>query len=278
MPFCGIALLGGLLSRQSGNSIFPVALGFAVIGVFFMASFAFTFNDLQDIEHDRQSGSKSSRPIVDGSLSFRAARLLSALVAAVGLLLLYAGTSWFVLCVGLSTIPVGIAYSWRRFPLKTVPVLSSLTHLVFGTQVSIIGAWSVSRPDLTSLATGVYFGLLFAAGHLHHEVADLEVDRRSNVRTHAVRYGGKSIVRAGFSLLCISCVYFSMLAMLGIMPAILGWIQLGMFSCYMVGFFLILKGSWDPQRIKRLQKVYRIAYLAGGLLMVTAIILRSSSW
>ncbi len=242
-------------------------------GAFLLASFAFTFNDLQDLEPDRLSEEKSDRPLVSGALSARSVQVLTASVAVVGIVLLGAGTPRFALYAGLSTIPVSVAYSFRAFSSKTVPGLSSLTHLIFGIQVFVMGAWSTGEPDWISFAVGAYFGLVFAAGHLHHEVADLEADRRSGVRTCAVRFGGRPVLLAGFSLWCLSAAYFSALALLRLVPAAWGWIQLGMFACYLVGFLIVLRRGTNARRLRRLQLVYRGAYLAGGLLMVASALL-----
>jgi 4-hydroxybenzoate polyprenyltransferase len=240
-----------------------------------LTAFAFTFNDIQDIEYDRKSGSKSERPLITGALSVRSAWLTSIGFLTGGNLLLALWAPWAALCVGLSTIPVSIAYSWRTYPFKTLPALSSLIHLIFGTQAFILGAWSVGNADWTSLGIGAFFGLVFAAGHLHHEVADVEPDRRSGIKTHAVRFGPRPTLMAGFLLWCLSCVHFSGLALLHLVPAPWGWIQLGMFTCYLAGFMLIVRGRPDPNRLKTLQVIYRSAYLGGGVLMATATLLES---
>lgn len=277
LPFCGVALLGGLMNQKTSDCLFPLPLGFTVASAFFLSVFAFMFNDLQDREHDRKSGSKSNRPLVNGSLSVGAGQAISFGVAIVGIALLAIGSTWTALCLGLSTIPVGAAYSWKRLPLKTVPALSSLSHMVFGILIFTLGAWSVSELTMVPLAVGAYFGLVFAAGHLHHEVADLETDRSSGVETHAVRYGGKSTLWAGFVLWCISCAYFTALALLRVVPRALGWIQLGMFACYLIGFFIIPGRSRSPALLKRLQTVYRATYLVGGSLMVAMLLLGTGS-
>jgi 4-hydroxybenzoate polyprenyltransferase len=276
LPFCGAALLGCLwVGVDDVCRIWPTVL-LAMASALLLTAFAFTFNDIQDIEHDRISGSKSERPLVKGSLSVRSAWFISIGFLTVGNLLLALWAPWAALCVGLSTIPVSIAYSWRTCPFKTLPALSSVIHLIFGTQAFIVGAWSIGEANAASLAVGAFFGLVFAAGHLHHEVADVEADRSGGVRTHAVRYGPRPTLIAGFLLWCLSCVHFSALSLLHLGPAIWGWTQLGMFTCYLAGFFILLRGRTDPGRLGNLQTVYRIAYLSGGVLMAVAALLEPS--
>jgi len=270
-PFCGIALLGVLLGGDAEVPQYTLAMLCVVTSTFFLSAFAFTFNDLQDVEYDRQASSKSGRPLVQGSLSIGSAKFICVLMAAIGITLLVIGSSWQALAIGISTIPVSILYSWRRFPLKTTPVLSTLTHLVFGAQIFTLGAWSVSNPDPMTPVIGAYFGLVFAAGHLHHEVLDVEADRNAGVRTHAVRFGARATLLAGFLLWSLSCAHFTVLALFDIVPRMLGWIQAGMFLGYLIAFFAVLKGKHYAESLERLQKVYRGVYFTGGVLMAAAI-------
>ena len=272
IPFCGVAVFGGLLAQGTGDFSLPIPLILSSASVFFLAAFGFTFNDLQDVEHDRRSGVKSNRPLVDRSLTIRSAGILTATLAITGIVLLAIGTPWHVLCAGIITLPLSALYSWRRLPLKTIPVFPTLIHLIQGTLVFLLGAWVIAGPDPVFVLIGSYFGLLFAAGHLHHEVLDLEVDRVSGLKTHAVRFGVWPTLWAGFLLWCLSGAGFSALCLLDLIPAALGWIQLGMFSCYLIGFLVLLKRGFTQERMKFLQKLYRGAYAAGGLVMVLLLV------
>jgi 4-hydroxybenzoate polyprenyltransferase len=273
LPFCGIVLLGGLFSwRQHGWGLGSAWL-FAMAAAFFLTAATFAFNDLMDREDDRRSGLKAERPLVVGALTTRAAVILVTALAACGLVLLAAGCAWHVLAVGASMLLVGSSYSLRGAPLKAVPVLSSLAHVVFGVQTYLLGAWSVAGPDACALPVGLYFGLVFAAGHLHHEVADLDADRRAGVRTHAVRFGPRKTLVAGLLVWLLSGATFSVLALTGVVPAVTGWIQLAMLSGYLAGFLGILRGRFDPGRLRRLRTCYRLVYAAGGLAMTLALVL-----
>jgi 4-hydroxybenzoate polyprenyltransferase len=271
-PFCGVALLGHLLDGTADGCSLPASIVFAVIGSFFLASFAFVFNDLQDAEADRLSGSKPERPLVSGLFSPLVARIISIMLAATGILLLALGTGLPSLVIGLMTLPLSILYCIRIFPLKTVPVVSSLLHVVQATLIYVMGAWSTGPVDPASILIGLYFGILFAAGHLHHEVQDKEADRRTGVRTHAVRFGSGPTLWAGFFVWSLSCAYFSALMLLDIVPDSLGWIQIAMFACYLVAFFSIIPGGTNARRMRQLQKIYRTAYFLGGLAMIAALV------
>ncbi len=230
VPFFGIAFLGGLMSLEPAEVFPPTTVLFTMAGTFLLAIFTFTFNDLQDVEYDIRSGFKSDRPLVSGSVYISSVRVISVTTMVAGLALLGIGTPLPVLCVGISTVIMAVAYSWRRTSLKKVPLISSMVHLAGGTLIFVAGAWSVIQPDPLSFMIGAYFGLVFAAGHLHHEVADFKADQESGVKTNAVRFGARPILWIGFTLWCLSCAHYSVLALQGIVPPITGWIQLGMFS------------------------------------------------
>lgn len=272
VPFCGVALLGYMLNSQAGGGLSIARLGFALAGTFLLADFAFVFNDLQDMQTDRLSGSKSSRPLVSGLFSPAFSRILSVLLVCAGIVLLAIGTPRQSLLIGLSTVPLSVLYCIRTFPLKTVPVVSSLVHVTQASLVFMLGASCGNRADPAAIWTGLYFGLVFAAGHLHHEVMDAEADRSAGVRTHAVRFGKNTTLRAGFVVWCLSCVYFSVLALIGEVPAVLGWIQLAMFASYLIGFFATAPTRTRPRRMKRLRTIYRSGYLVCGLAMVLAVL------
>jgi 4-hydroxybenzoate polyprenyltransferase len=265
-PFCGVTLLGGLMARPDAAGL--VALGHAVAGVLLLASFAFAYNDLQDVEHDRRCGAKTDRCLVSGVVSVASMRWLVLGLAISPILVLAVGTPWPIVGLAVVTLILSTLYSWRPLPLKTVPGASSALHLLQGTLAFVLGAGSVAALKPTSFAVGLYFGLVFAAGHLQHEVADWHTDRLVGVRTHAVRFGPRTTLWIGFSVWSLSCAHFSAMAGLGFVPSRLAAVQLAMYAAYAIGFFSILRGNHDASSLHRLRRFYRPVYLAGGLLMV----------
>ena len=268
LPFSGVALLGGMLAQPAKLTRISSALVAAMAGVFCLALFAFVFNDLQDREADQRSGAKPARPLVSGLFSARFMWVLLFSVATAGLLALAIWTNRRVFWAGLVTIILSIAYSMKPVSLKSVPVLSSLIHVTEGTLACVVGWWAVGAANWTSVVVGCYFGLVFAAGHLHHEAADLFADRRSGTRTHAVLFGARTTLLAGLALWTLSAILFSALAFCVLNRQYLGWIQLAMFAAYLWGRAFILRGRNDPAAIKHLQAFYRLVFLSGGLIMV----------
>jgi len=79
-----------------------------------VSSAIYTFNDIIDLEQDRNHPKKSKRPLASGSVSFRAAIMLAVLSGAIGLILAFVvSKSVFGILLGYATM--NIAYSlWLK--------------------------------------------------------------------------------------------------------------------------------------------------------------------
>ena len=277
-PFAGVSLLAGLLAHSSDGGrlaskpllSWDISLLGTSFGVFCLAAFAFCFNDLQDRRADRQDPDKSLRPLVAGKLSPRAAATLAGTTALVSLSLLaiFAGTAAFGL--GLLSCALSCVYSWRRLGLKSVPIVPSIIHLLQGWLATTIGAWAVMGPHAGPIGfwLGWYFGLVFAAGHLHHEAADRATDLATGIRTHAVRYGTATAAWIGFGLWTLAAILFSALAWNKMLSPALGWLQLLMYLAYLTAFFALVASAPKRKGLLKLKRIYRTVYALGGLAMV----------
>ena len=67
-----------------------------------------------------------------------------------------------------------------------------------------------------SLLVSVYFALLFAGGHLHHELMDYEADKEVGARTAAVSMGQKKALRLYAAVFLVSAVYWLTLGLAGV--------------------------------------------------------------
>ncbi len=274
-PFGGVALLGGALFGAEGE----IGLGLLLpaLAAFGIAAFAFLFNDLQDSPHDRHSPTKAQRPLVSGALPRSVAWGVVLLLAGGSVALLVVFTSSVPLALGVALLILGLAYSWRPTAGKVIPVASSLLHLAGGTGTFVLGAWWLRPGGWQAPLVGIFFGLVFAAGHLHQEAQDAVDDRAAGVLTHAVRFGARPVLWAGFVLWCASSLHFSVLAAAELIPPILGIIQGAAFAVYAAGFYFLMRGAPSGDRIARLRRLYRVAYLTAGLAMLAVAVWSESS-
>ena len=110
----------GLLFGHSWHDpelVTRVVIAFAAFCL--MSSAIYTFNDIIDLEQDRQHPKKAQRPLAAGQVSVFAASLFTVSLAALGLVLAYAAAP-LVLVILLGYALMNIAYSLR---LKHVVIL-----------------------------------------------------------------------------------------------------------------------------------------------------------
>lgn len=273
LPFAGVAWLGAWLAQSAAGEISWPALLIAPPAVFLLASFAFLFNDWQDGPEDRLVPGKPARWCAPGG-RFRLSAVTLGTAGAALALLACLGEN-LSLWAGLASLGLGICYSMRWLPFKQVPVLASLVHVLEGDLAFAIGWWSSGNCSWEALLPGLTFGLVFAAGHLHHEVRDLEADRRAGVRTCAVRFGPRRTMWAGFALWLGSAVPLSLFAwQRPAIPDLPAWINLLLVIGYLVLFLATGRGGdrASAKRLFRLRRLYRLLYLFGGLLMVAGLL------
>lgn len=92
------------------NLVTRVGIAFAAFCL--VSSAIYTFNDIVDLEQDKQHPKKSKRPLASGRVSISAAVILAILLAVLGLVLAYAASSKVLIILLLYAL-MNIAYSLR---------------------------------------------------------------------------------------------------------------------------------------------------------------------
>jgi len=265
IPFVGVSLLGSLAAGwpKPLAQILPVWL--AAGGAFFLLWFAFLFNNWQDQPAEPQNSAPAGRL----EFSPQTNRLL-VLVAAVISVGLYAATGKVgVWLSALAALALAFFYSWRRLPAKQLPLLGTLLHLLVAGLVFAAGWMAAADFSWRAVLAGLFPGLLFAAGHLHHEALDFEKDQRSGVLTQAVRYGPARVVQAGRVLWLFSPLPFVWLSWVEkTFPESLGWLAAALAAGYLAASFQLLKNGVFAEALGKLRRFYRTLYLLGGFVML----------
>ncbi len=270
LPWSGVALLGAMHTRGGWQGLDLATAVAGVLTALGLALFAFLFNDLCDRNENRREN-RPDRSLASGAFPLWLGIGLAGSGAAFALTGPLLSLNFPVMAWSLASLALGAAYSapWPR--LKCRAGLASLTHIVQGTLAFALPAW-LAREELdpADAAVGVWFGLVFAAGHMHHEVLDLAADQAAGNRTLAVRRGARAALWLGFSLFASAAGWSSWLALAGRTTSWWGWAQLGMFLAYAIGFAHFTRGRPDPAGVRRLRLLYRVTYLLGGALLLAA--------
>lgn len=144
---------------------------------------------------------------------------------------------------------------------KGRPILGTLVHLLGQVLQFHLCILAFTQPTLSTLAASVYFGLLFASGHLMHEVKDHESDAAAGIRTNAVAFGpGRVIAFYRFAIFLIP-IYWLALRLGDLITARQFWpFFVASLTHVALTFVGRMRLGGDPY-----QWTYRALYLAAGL-------------
>jgi 4-hydroxybenzoate polyprenyltransferase len=270
----GSPLLGAAYAMGEASADRLAALAvFAAANVLLVAH-VFVLNDWAGIEADLNDVNKVAGVFAAKGVSRDAIRrlwigLLATSLAAFGLLGLRP------LAVAAAIAAVSYLYSRPASPAKGIPVLGSALHLVGGVLHFLLGVSLFRAVDGPALALALFFGLVFAAGHLNQEVRDFDGDVRSAIKTNAVTFGKKTAFIAGLAGFTCAYALLAGLAAGGVVP---GWL-----ATLALLYPLHLYWSWKAigegltfAGVRRFQARYRALYAVIGVAMLAALLSRNS--
>ncbi|MES2963861.1 MAG: UbiA family prenyltransferase [Bdellovibrionota bacterium] len=144
---------------------------------------------------------------------------------------------------------------------KSRPYLGTLVHLVGQVLQFHLCIVAFAPPTLSTLAVSIYFGLLFASGHLMHEVKDHESDAAAGIRTNAVVFGTARLIAFYRLAVALIPVYWLLLFCAGLLNAEQFW---PFFVASGAHLALTLFSPLSPGG-ERFQAAYRVLYFAAGV-------------
>jgi 4-hydroxybenzoate polyprenyltransferase len=260
-PMLGIVLGGCRIERD--GIVAPALLAF---GSCALTAHIFVFNDWAGYESDLRDPLRaphvfSGQGISRREVAWTATALLVLAIAALAAV----GTT--ALLFGSAIAALGFLYSGSPVLGKNTPVASSINHLIGGTLHFLLGYTLTHTPDANGAGIGLFFGLVFAAGHLNQEVRDYDGDSLNGIRTNAVAFGRR---RAFLASLCTFTAAYAMLtglAAFGVLPRLLVWSPLAW----------LLHLAWSLQALRRgldfgtaewMQRRYRWLFALVGVVML----------
>jgi 4-hydroxybenzoate polyprenyltransferase len=197
----------------------PPVEPFVLMLVFTAASSAFGFviNDISDIALDARSENPRN-PLADGSLSCRAAWLVSASLLAVTAACM-ALLPWHLLPVELLVLFVFVTYSFG-FETKNIAGLDLLYHALFPALYGLLGYAIVQPVDITGWVFVLLLGIFGAIGELGNEIRDFEKDRHTR-RNSAMLIGERPACILTMALMVFA---FALIACYGILQPGYTWL------------------------------------------------------
>jgi 4-hydroxybenzoate polyprenyltransferase len=248
----------------------PDAGGLARLGLLLVASVAltahvFVFNDWAGYHGDAHDARRASLGSGGADISRdQIARVAIVLLVIAGVAFVAVGGPAMLFAAAIATL--SLVYSLAPRFGKSTPVAASLNHLAGGALHFLMGYTLVHAVDAKGVALSLFFGLVFAAGHLNQEVRDYEADRANGLSTSAVVFGCRRSFLASFCLFTAAYALVAGMAATGMLPSIL----------LVTAVVWLLQAWWSVQALRRglrletalwMQRRYRWLFALVGLIM-----------
>jgi 4-hydroxybenzoate polyprenyltransferase len=260
-PILGCLLGGFSLERRS-----VIRLGLLLLGSLALTAHVFVFNDWAGHSTDMRDPRRATIVFARRYISRRqVARVAIALLIFANVAFATVGSPAILL--GAAIAALSLLYSCSPSFGKSTPIVASLNHLLGGALHFLLG-YTLSRPlDPKGLVISLFFGLVFAGGHLNQEVRDFDGDQLNGIRTNAVVFGCRRTFLA--SLLTFSAAYaiLAVLAALGVLPRLLLW-TIMLWPLHVAWSLRALQRGLGFETALWMQRRYRLLFACIGLAML----------
>ena len=269
----GSPLLGAAFGlRDPSVDKLGVGVVFAIAS-FLLVAHIWSFNDWAGLQADSNDPNKSGAVFSTKGVSPGGALVLS-LGLLVAALALFSVLPHQTLLIAVIIAALGMLYSHPALHAKSIPILSSLPHLVGGVLHFLLGYSVFETIDRRAVLMALYFALTFTAGHLNQEVRDFDGDRANGLRTNAVFFGRVPAFWAGLVLFTFAYADLVLLAACGIVPMALGVLPLVLYPLHLSWSLRTLRAGLSFENVSQLQRRYRMLYALIGGSMLAALIAR----
>jgi 4-hydroxybenzoate polyprenyltransferase len=260
-PILG-SFLGGFSLERSG----VIRLGLLLLGSLALTAHVFVFNDWAGHSSDIRDPRRARLVFARRGISRRQVAYLATVLLILANLA-FAAVGGPAILIGAAIAVLSLLYSYSPSFGKSTPIGASINHLLGGALHFLLG-YTLSHPlDAKGLMISLFFGLVFAGGHLNQEVRDYEGDLLNGIRTSAVVFGRRRTFLASLFTFTAAYAILAGLATLGILPRLLLWSTI----------LWPLHVLWSVQALQRglgfdtalwMQRRYRLLFAFIGLAML----------
>lgn len=166
-------------------------------------------------------------------------------------------------------------YSHPVFHWKESLWGAKVLHFLGGIVQFLLGYCVFGSSPKQGIIMGIFFSLIFTAGHFIHECLDEKEDRKNYIRTWVVQKSMTSALRGAYLLFFLTHIYLLILTLFHIVP--LGMLLI--FSLPVIGHIVFLQKysdftNWTYGHIKNFQKTYRMSYGICSCVYICFMVLR----
>jgi len=260
-PFLGLFLGGYRFERDGILAAFLLALGSVAL-----TAHIFIFNDWAGYESDLRDPLRAPHVFSRQGIARREVAGI-AIVLLVLAIVAFAAVSATALLFGSAIAALGFLYSGSPILGKNTPIASSLNHLAGGTLHFLLGYTFAHALDATGIGIGLFFGLVFAAGHLNQEVRDYDGDLVNGIRTNAVAFGRRRAFLASLATFTAAYAMLTGLAAFGVLPKLLLWSPAA-WLLHVAWSWRALQRGLSFETAEWMQRRYRWLFALIGLVML----------
>lgn len=259
-------ILGSFLGGFSLERCGVIRLGLLLLGSLALTAHIFVFNDWaghsQDIRDPRRATLVFTRRGISRRQVARVAIALLILANAA-----FAAVGRPAILLGAAIAALSFLYSCSQSFGKSTPIVASLNHLLGGALHFLLGYTLCRALDARGLMISLFFGLVFAGGHLNQEVRDYEGDLLNGIRTSAVVFGCRRTFLASLCTFTASYAILVILAALGILPKLLFWSVIA-WPLHVAWSLRALRRGLGFETALWMQRRYRLLFAFIGLAML----------
>lgn len=268
----GTPLLGAVFAMSQLTNQSVMALMLLAAGNAFLVAHVFLLNDWAGVHQDLRDPARSAGVFLNrGVRRHEVAGLLLLLLMLS--LMAFSRLGPATLGLGLMIAVASALYSVPHVYMKGVPLVSSALHLVSGVLHFLLGYSVFRSPDIHGLQIGLFFAVIFSAGHLTQEVRDREADLGNGIHTNAVKFGKKRVFIVSFALFTFADALLILLALNGAVPQGLALVVAAIYPLHLQWTLQAMREGLPFQSVRRLQIRYRALYAGMGAVMIMSVLL-----
>ena len=259
-------ILGSFLGVSSLERSVVIRLGLLLLGSLALTAHVFVFNDWAGHSSDISDPRRTTLVFAQRGISSRqvawvaTALLIFANVA-------FAAVGGPAILLGAAIAALSLLYSCSPSFGKSTPIVASINHLLGGALHFLLG-YTLFRPlEASGLVISLFFGLVFAGGHLNQEVRDYEGDLLNGIRTSAVVFGCRRTFLASLFIFTAAYATLAGLAALGILPRLLLWSTI-LWPLHVAWSLRALQHGLGFETALWMQRRYRLLFACIGLAML----------
>jgi 4-hydroxybenzoate polyprenyltransferase len=242
------------------------SVGLLLVGSLALTAHIFVFNDWAGYSSDLRDPWRTTRVFARQGISRReVAHVAIALLVVAYVAFVALGTLSIVL--GTAIVALSLLYSSSPRFGKSTPIAGSINHLLGGALHFLLGSSVAHTLDARALVSSLFFGLVFAGGHLNQEVRDYEGDLLNGICTNAVVFGRERTFLASLCTFTAAYALLAGLAALGILPRLLIWSPL-VWLLHAAWFLRALQRGLESETALWMQRRYRLLFALIGLAML----------